>query len=111
MTKTELASKHLSDLPQLAADAGVERYRMLTRAELIERLSDGNGDSGSAASSEAPSRGRSSAASGGDEERPRRRRRRSGGGSGREREERVDEDDEEPTPARGGRSRKPAPEA
>ena len=43
MTKTELESKHLADLHQLAADAGVERYRMLTRAELIERLSDGDG--------------------------------------------------------------------
>ena len=36
MTKTELESKQLSDLHQLAADAGVERYRMLTRAELID---------------------------------------------------------------------------
>jgi ribonuclease E len=111
MTKTELESKHLSDLHQLAADAGVERYRMLTRAELIERLGDGNGGSGSAGSSGGPSRGRSSGASGGDEERPRRaRRRRSGGGGGREREERsdVDEEEEKP-PARGGRSRKPAP--
>jgi hypothetical protein len=125
MTKTELESKHLSDLHQLAADAGVERYRMLTRAELIERLSDGGGgDSGS--SSAAPSRGRGSAASGGDEERPRRRRRRSGSGSGsgaspgsdsgREREERVDVEDEEEEkppakPARAPRSRSAAPAA
>ena len=73
MTKTELESKHLADLHQLAASAGVERYRMLTRAELIERLSDGDdGDS-------APR-----AASNGDKERgerPRRQRRRSGSGS------------------------------
>jgi transcription termination factor Rho len=110
MTKTELESKHLSDLHQLAADAGVERYRMLTRDELIERLSDGNGDSGFAGSSGAPSRGRSSAASGGDEERPRRaRRRRSSAGGGREREERVDAEDEEEKPPARGRSRKPAP--
>jgi hypothetical protein len=60
MTKTQLESKHLSDLHQLAADAGVERYRMLTRAELIERLSDGNGDD---SGSSAPS------SRGGDEER------------------------------------------
>jgi hypothetical protein len=46
MTKTELESKHLSDLHQLAADAGVERYRMLSRAELIEELSDGDGGGG-----------------------------------------------------------------
>ena len=49
MTKTELDSKPLSDLHQLAAAAGVERYRMLSRAELVERLSDGD-DGGSAAS-------------------------------------------------------------
>jgi hypothetical protein len=102
MTKTELESKHLSDLHQLAAAAGVERYRMLTRAELIERLSDGDdgGDS-------APRAG-----SNGDEEpaeRPRRRRR-SGSGSGsssggREREARVDEDeDEDEKPARKPRA-------
>ena len=46
MTKTELESKHLSDLHQLAADAGVERYRMLTRTELIDALSDGDDDGG-----------------------------------------------------------------
>jgi hypothetical protein len=105
MTKTELESKHLSDLHQLAADAGVERYRMLTRAELIERLSDVDGDDGGSV----PRGG-----SGGDREggeRPRRRRRRSGSGSGsgsaasgREREARVDveeeEEDEPPAPKR-----------
>jgi hypothetical protein len=113
MTKNELESKHLSDLHQLAADAGVERYRMLSRAELIERLSDGGGsdDSGSAGSS-ASSRGGGSGSSsassrGGDEgERPKRRRRRSS--SGREREERQDVEDEEEAPPRGGRSRKAA---
>jgi hypothetical protein len=115
MTKTELESKPLSDLHQLAADAGVERYRMLTRAELIERLGDGDDTGGSAPR----------AGSGGDREggeRPRRRRRRSGSGSGsgsgssgREREARVDveeeEEDEVPAPkrARPERSRKPAP--
>jgi hypothetical protein len=97
MTKTELESKHLSDLHQLAADAGVERYRMLTRAELIERLSGGD-DSGSADSS----------SRGGDEERERPRRRRRRSSSGREREERQDVEEEEEEPARGGRSRKPA---
>jgi Rho termination factor-like protein len=42
MTKAELESKHLADLHELAADAGVERYRMLSRAELIEKLADGD---------------------------------------------------------------------
>jgi Rho termination factor, N-terminal domain len=66
MTKTELESKHLSDLHQLAADAGVERYRMLTRAELIERLSggDGGGDGDSGGSSRSRS-GRSGSRSSG----------------------------------------------
>ena len=43
MNKAELESKHLSELHALAADAGVERYRMLPRAELIEKLADGEG--------------------------------------------------------------------
>jgi hypothetical protein len=90
MTKTELESKKLSDLHQLAAAAGVERFRMLSRAELIERLSDGNGDEGGSAPRDA----------GGEEERaerPRRRRRRPSAGS-REREERADVEDEEEKP-------------
>ncbi|HEU4944034.1 MAG TPA: Rho termination factor N-terminal domain-containing protein [Solirubrobacterales bacterium] len=41
MNKTELESKHLAELHALAADAGVPRYRMLPRAELIEKLADG----------------------------------------------------------------------
>lgn len=40
-TKAQLESKHLAELHALAADAGVERYRMLSRAELIEKLADG----------------------------------------------------------------------
>ncbi|MBS1862649.1 MAG: Rho termination factor N-terminal domain-containing protein [Actinobacteria bacterium] len=97
MTKTELESKHLADLHQLAADAGVERYRLLTRAELIERLGDGDGDDSAS--------GGGSAGSGGRSERPKRRRRRST--SGREREERIDVEEEEEEP-QGGRSRSAA---
>jgi transcription termination factor Rho len=41
VNKAELESKHLSELHELAADAGVERYRMLPRAELIEKLAGG----------------------------------------------------------------------
>ncbi len=43
MNKTELESKHIAELHELAAEAGVERYRMLSRAELIEKLAGGNG--------------------------------------------------------------------
>jgi hypothetical protein len=100
MTKTELESKHLSDLHQLAATAGVERFRMLSRAELIERLSDGKGDEGGSASP------RSDAEE--SRERPRRRRRRSSA-SGREREERTDVEDEEEEKQPPARKKRAAP--
>lgn len=104
MTKTELESKHLSDLHQLAAAAGVERFRMLSRAELIERLSDGDGDGdegGSASRGSDADEGR---------ERPRRRRRRSGS-SGREREERTDVEEEEEEQPRSRKRAAPASRA
>jgi hypothetical protein len=41
MDKAELESKHLAELHALAAEADVPRYRMLPRAELIEKLVDG----------------------------------------------------------------------
>jgi SnoaL-like domain/Rho termination factor, N-terminal domain len=37
-TKAELDSKHLAELHALAAAAGIPRYRLLSRAELIEAL-------------------------------------------------------------------------
>ena len=45
VNKSELESKHIAELHELAAEAGVERYRMLSRAELIEKLVGGNGKS------------------------------------------------------------------
>lgn len=76
MNKAELEKKNLSELHLLAAEAGVEKYRMLTKGELVERLA---GENGSAAAEAPPARERSS----GGEERgdrpPRRRRRRSTG--------------------------------
>jgi transcription termination factor Rho len=81
MTKAELESKHLSDLHALAAEAGVERFRMLSRSELIAKLSDG--DEAGQSNGEAPRgreprepRERSSSSSSS-------RRRRSRGGRGR----------------------------
>jgi hypothetical protein len=41
MTKAELESKHLAELHALAAKEGVPGYRMLPRAELIEKLASG----------------------------------------------------------------------
>lgn len=52
MTKTELESKHLAELHELAADAGVEGYRMLPRTELVEKLA--GGDSAPPESKQAP---------------------------------------------------------
>jgi hypothetical protein len=47
VNKSELESKHLAELHELAAEAGIERYRMLPRAELIEKLA-GPGPKGGA---------------------------------------------------------------
>jgi transcription termination factor Rho len=41
VNKSELESKHIAELHELAAEAGVERYRMLSRPELIEKLAGG----------------------------------------------------------------------
>lgn len=41
VNRSELESKHLAELHELAANGGVERYRMLSRAELIEKLAGG----------------------------------------------------------------------
>jgi len=78
MTKAELEKKHLSDLHLLAAEAGVEKYRMLTKGELIERLAGENGDGGASAGRAAASPGEEE---GGERERPARRRRRRRTGS------------------------------
>jgi len=96
MTKTELEKKHLSELHLLASEAGVEKYRLLTKSELIDRLAEGNGD-GDAAEEKAEER----------QERPRRRRRSGGSGSRepRERSDREPRDRPEKAP-----EREPAPE-
>jgi hypothetical protein len=92
MNKAELENKHIAELHTLAAKAGVERYRMLSRAELIAKLADGGSAGGGQAEAtrQAPSRrqpssGGQAAAGEGAEQRerpPRRRRRRSSGGKG-----------------------------
>lgn len=92
MTKAELESKHLSDLHLLAADAGIERYRMLTRGELIERLSEGAGEAGeNGDSAEAEERDR-------DERPARRRRRRRSRGDGGPDEDAAEREAEGETP-------------
>ncbi len=101
MTKAELESKHLSDLHALAAEAGVERFRMLTRSELIARLSDGDGEGGGGdrgTSSSRQPRERS--------ERPARRRRGGRGRGGRGSEAEGESSDE--VSGRGDRLREEA---
>lgn len=96
MNKAELEKKPLSELHLLAAEAGVEKFRMLTKAELVERLASGNGS----AAAEAPPAERGE---GEREERPRRRRR-----EPRERRDRPEKAPErEPAPA----PTQPAPKA
>lgn len=68
MNKAELEKKHLSDLHLLAAEAGVPKYRMLSKRELIDQLAGENGGSAAAAPAKAGKRE-------GQSERPRRRRR------------------------------------
>ena len=67
MTKAELENKHLGELHSLAAAAGVERYRMLPKAELIAKLADGDSGSGRRASGGRPSP--ATAGGGGERER------------------------------------------
>jgi transcription termination factor Rho len=76
MNKAELESKNLSELHKLAADAGVERYRMLSRAELIVKLGGGSSQSsqGSQRSSQGSQRAPRSGSSERGERPPRRRR-------------------------------------
>jgi transcription termination factor Rho len=89
MTKTELEKKHLSDLHLLASEAGVEKYRLLTKAELIDRLAEGNGGGAQESKEQMEAR----------PERPRRRRR----GEGRELREPRERAEKAP-------EREPAPE-
>ncbi len=46
MNRSELESKHLAELHALAAEAGIERYRMLAREELIAALADADEETG-----------------------------------------------------------------
>jgi Rho termination factor-like protein len=117
MTRAELESKHIAELHSLAAAAGVERYRMLPRAELIEKLAGGDSGQDSQRQQRSASQPRSGSA---QSERPPRRRRSgakadSGGGgraSGSGREPRAPR---KPEPAaeteRAPRSPAPAPSA
>jgi len=99
VNKSELDSKHLSELHELAAEAGVERYRMLSRAELVEKLAGGNGKPASKPQGE--SRGGGGGGGGGRsrQRKPRDRKPREGGGERKPREQREErEPRREPAP-------------
>lgn len=110
MTKAELESKHIAELHELAADAGVERYRMLPRAELIDKLAEGNGGG-----SPKPNRERSGGDSGQRRQRNRSRskpREVRGGREPRgERQERKPREGQKSEPEQPTPPREPAPAA
>lgn len=106
MNKAELEKKPLSDLHLLAADAGVDKYRMLTKSELVERLAGENGSA--AASVEAPASERAEREERG--ERPRRRRRRTGSPAASDSAERDGEDEDKPKPKQQSRQPRDRPE-
>lgn len=122
MNKAELEKKHLSDLHLLAAEAGVDKYRMLTKSELIERLAESNG---APAAESGGSESGAEVREGGDRPRRRRRSRRTGSPAvadevekGEKSGDRVAEPREEPRRERRDRpdrpekapERQPAPE-
>jgi len=76
MKKTELDSKHIAELHALAAEAGVPKYRMLRREQLIEALADGDGPKPAAKSGRGERKPRERRPSEGGERAPRQRRRR-----------------------------------
>lgn len=93
MTKTELEQKHLSDLHLLASEAGVEKYRLLTKSELVDRLAEGGGEGGDEQTEERTERQERQA-------QPRRRRRTSGSREPRDRSDREPRERPEKAPER-----------
>jgi transcription termination factor Rho len=108
MNKAELEKKPLSDLHSLAAEAGVEKYRMLSKSELVEKLADGNGSQATAGAT--AERGARAGGEGERGERPRRRRRSRSTGSPAVSDEIEEGGEPEAKPARQPRERRDRPE-
>lgn len=105
LQREALEASPLADLHELAAETGLEGFRRLRKADLIDRLLDAAGSSNAAATSTSASNG---AAPAGDADRddrdddaPRARRRRGRGAKAADR-------DEQDAPAREERSERPA---
>ncbi len=98
MNKSELESKRLGELHTLAAEAGVERYRMLPRAELIEKLAGGEANGASKPKGEGGGResGRRRQRGGGDRPRGERRERKPRQEQRKPRDERKPRQDRKP---------------
>jgi hypothetical protein len=79
MNKSELESKHIAELHALAAEAGVPKYRMLRREELIEKLLDGKPAQDGRPARERPGAGERSQPREGRQRPPRRSRERTSG--------------------------------
>lgn len=109
MTKSELESKSLSDLHTLAAEAGVAKYRMLSRSELIEQLSDGGSGGGSGSRSGGSGSGSRSGRSGGQRESGQRQRSSRSRGERRPRDRRPRREEGEKKEKEEPRPAKPAP--
>jgi transcription termination factor Rho len=94
-----LENSHLADLHALAAELGIERYRLLGRSELVEAIRERDPDASAPEREEEPAEPAAEAAEADEEERPRPRRRRGGRGRRRESEperDRADAEGEEP---------------
>ena len=104
MNKAELEKKHLSELHLLAAEAGIEKFRMLTKGELVEKLAGENGASAAPAAKAAGAGERGK--EGGERPRRRRRSRRTGSPAVADEVEKG----ETPAAAPKGRERRDRPE-
>jgi transcription termination factor Rho len=107
MNKAELEKKHLSELHSLAAEAGIEKYRMLTKAELVDRLAGGDG---AAAAATPAGGGKSERRDEGQERGERPRRRKQQPRERRERPEKAPEREPAPEPVAAAEPSAPSAE-
>jgi transcription termination factor Rho len=91
MTRAELESKPLAELHALAAEQGVDRYRMLSKAELIDQLADGDSGGGGEKGERPRTESRGDSGRRRQRDRERRPRQRDRGERGGQRRERRDE--------------------
>src|SRR5690348_17453171 len=91
MTRAELESKPLAELHALAAERGVDRYRMLSKAELVDQLAGGDSGGGDEKAARPRNESRGDSGRRRQRDRERRPRQRDRGERGGQRRERRDE--------------------